>query len=1008
MKTKTRTAIFALSRSMAQALLLLLVVAVPVVASDAVPVAEKHKSVLLLFSEDSSLPTQAIIEQSLRSTLRNDSPVPLEVSSEYLGFRRTPVDAYEKELVSLLRRKYEGRKFDLIITVQPTALGVLLKNRPEIFPDTPVVFQVLDQRDVAGLNLGPNVTGVWGEINFKPNLDLALMLHPNTSKVVLLGGVSEFDKYWMARVQQDFLAYEGKLEFTYLIGLTIAEQQQALSSLPPHTIVVFVSTTRDNAGNNHYNPDFLRQISAASSAPIYGTTDGQLGSGIVGGSIVSFEAFGVQTAKLGLRILAGEKPQAIAPHGVPNVVMFDWRELRRWGIDESRLPAGSIVRYKEFSVWELYKWRIIGAVALIILQALLIIGLLLNRSRRRQAEKDNERLARLAEAERRRLDEVVSNVPGIVWEARAEPGTDMRKAVFVSDYVEKMLGYSVEEWKSTPGFALMIIPEEDREQSTREAQALLESGKEGVLQTRWVKKDGHLIWVESQMAPIIDEAGKPVGLRGVTMDITDRRLAEESVRESEERLKQAISVARFGIFEHDHLTGILNVSPLTREIHAWGERDTPTLEGLLAQVHPEDREMFIAAVGRAHDPAGDGFFAREYRIVVAGGNVRWVSARSRTLFEGGNGDRRPVRTIGAELDITEHKEAEVALRAYAEEVNRLKNQFQEENIYLQEEIKLAHNVDEIIGRSNAIKYVLFKIEQVSQTDATVMILGETGTGKELVARAIHSQSLRKDRPLVKVNCAALSAGLIESELFGHEKGSFTGAVARKIGRFELADGATLFLDEIGELPLDLQSKLLRVIQEGEFERLGSSKTIKVDVRIIAATNRNMKAEVEKGAFREDLWYRLNVFPITVPPLRQRKEDIPPMVEHFVSSLSRKVGKDITAVSSATLKKLQDYSWPGNVRELVNVIERGVINARGPVLHLAADQFEQPKSHELAGPSRTLDEIEKEYITRILADTAWKIEGPNGAARILGLNPSTLRTRMVKLGIQKGVQRSAQG
>jgi chemotaxis protein methyltransferase CheR len=258
--------------------------------------------------------------------------------------------------------------------------------------------------------------------------------------------------------------------------------------------------------------------------------------------------------------------------------------------------------------------------------------------------------------------------------------------------------------------------------------------------------------------------------------------------------------------------------------------------------------------------------------------------------------------------------------------------------------------------------------------------------------------------LVKVNCAALSASLIESELFGHEKGAFTGASARKLGRFELADGATLFLDEIGELPLDLQSKLLRVIQEGEFERLGSTRTVKVDVRIIAATNRNMKTEVEKGAFREDLWYRLNVFPITVPPLRQRKEDIPPMVEHFVNGFARKVGKNINAVSSAALKKLQDYSWPGNVRELANVIERAVINAQGPVLHIT-DRFEQ-SPQQLTGPSRTLDEIEKEYITRILDDTAWRIEGPNGAARILGLNPSTLRTRMVKLGIQKSAHSSA--
>jgi PAS domain S-box-containing protein len=351
-------------------------------------------------------------------------------------------------------------------------------------------------------------------------------------------------------------------------------------------------------------------------------------------------------------------------------------------------------------------------------------------------------------------------------------------------------------------------------------------------------------------------------------------------------------------------------------------------------------------------------------------------------------------------------EAEEALLIAHDEVNRVKNRLQEENIQLQDEIELSHNADEIIGESNAIKYVLFKIEQVAHTDTTVLILGETGTGKELVAHALHSQSRRKDRPLIKVNCAALSTSLIESELFGHEKGAFTGAGMHKIGRFELADGATLFLDEIGELPLELQPKLLRVIQEGELERLGSSKTIKVDVRIIAATNRNMTLEVEKGAFREDLWYRLNVFPITLPPLRRRKEDIPALVKHFVSTFSKKVGKGITSISATSLKKLQDHSWPGNVRELANVIERGVIYAQGPILRIA-DQFSEVKPADRTTVVQTLEEVEKQYVIEILDQTAWRIEGPSGAARALGLNPSTLRTRMVKLGIQKSIRSIAE-
>ena len=521
---------------MAQVLLLGLVIVVPVVAQEPVPVGEKHKSVLLLFSEESNLQSQVIVEQSLRSTLKNGSPVPLDVYAEYLDFIRTRVDDYEKELVALLRRKYEGRKFDLIIAVLPTALGVLLKNQPEIFPDTPIVFLVLDQRNVAGLNLGPNVTGVWGEINFKPNLDLALALHPNTRKVVVLAGVSESDKHWTAEVRKDFLAYEGKLEITYLIGLTIAEQQHALESLPQHTIVLLVADNRDNAGNNHYTRDVIRQISPASSAPIYGTTDAQLGGGIVGGSILSFEALGAQAASLGLRVLAGEKPQTIAPHGVPNLLMFDWREVHRWGIDEAKLPSGSIVRYKEFSVWELYKWRIVGVISLSILEALLIAYLLITRARRRQAEKESERFARLAEAGRRHMDEVVSNTPGVVWEYRLEPGPETREDYFVSDYVEKMLGYSVDEWLSSPDFVSSILLEEDRENANREIAEVISSGKECVLRFRCMAKDGRLLWVETHVAPMRDEAGKTVGLRGVTLDITERKRDELALQELSGRL----------------------------------------------------------------------------------------------------------------------------------------------------------------------------------------------------------------------------------------------------------------------------------------------------------------------------------------------------------------------------------------------------------------------------------------------------------------------------------------
>jgi len=352
-------------------------------------------------------------------------------------------------------------------------------------------------------------------------------------------------------------------------------------------------------------------------------------------------------------------------------------------------------------------------------------------------------------------------------------------------------------------------------------------------------------------------------------------------------------------------------------------------------------------------------------------------------------------------EIEERKGREESLRSAYAENKQLKNRFQAENIYLHKVIDRENNFGEIIGRSNALEYVFFKVEQVAPQDATVLLLGETGTGKGLVARSIHSKSSRKDRPMITVNCSALPTNLIESELFGREKGAFTGSHDRQMGRFELADNSTLFLDEIGEMPIDLQTKLLRVIQDGEFERLGSPKTIKVNVRIIASTNRTLEEEIRKGRFREDLFYRLNVFPITIPPLRQRKEDIPLLVDYFVAKFNKKTGKKIETMSKDTLNILQKYDWPGNVRELESIVERAVITSQGTGLQIL-DRFEnslQAREQE-ARDGKSLATLERDHILRALEKTAWRIEGKKGAAAMLGLNPSTLRGRMRKDGIRR--------
>ncbi len=350
-------------------------------------------------------------------------------------------------------------------------------------------------------------------------------------------------------------------------------------------------------------------------------------------------------------------------------------------------------------------------------------------------------------------------------------------------------------------------------------------------------------------------------------------------------------------------------------------------------------------------------------------------------------------------EIEDRKKTEESLQMAYSEIKQLKKRLQAENVYLQKEVAGHHNFGELIGTSKALSHVFSLVEQVAPINATVLLLGETGTGKGVVARAIHGSSSRKNRQMITVNCAALPNNLIESELFGREKGAFTGSDSRQIGRFELADGGTLFLDEIGDLPLDMQCKLLRVIQDGELERLGSSRTVKVDVRIIAATNRNLQEEVRKGTFRADLFYRLNVFPVTIPPLRQRKEDIPLLVNHFVTKFNKKNGKKIETMPKACLSELLEYHWPGNVRELESVIERAVIVNQGCELQLL-DRFSLvcSKTEQVRPDAKPLVELEHDHIVQMLKKTGWRIEGKNGAALLLGLNPSTLRARMRKYNI----------
>jgi len=465
-----------------------------------------------------------------------------------------------------------------------------------------------------------------------------------------------------------------------------------------------------------------------------------------------------------------------------------------------------------------------------------------------------------------------------------------------------------------------------------------------------------------------------------------RKKIEYELRKSESRLSLAAASADAGLWVLDIDTGLIWCTDKAQKLFCFAPDDTITFDGFLNRVHAEDREQVRQEVQSEKD------INIEYRIVLPDGAIRWISSRGRMHAETPG---EPPRLTGVSIDVTDRRESERLLHKAYNEIKALKDRIETENIYLRKEIYPGDIFKNIIGRSNALKLVLQRVEQVASVDSTVLLSGETGTGKELIAQAIHDLSKRKGGLLVKVNCASLPATLIESELFGREKGAYTGSLARQIGRFELANHSTLLLDEITELPLDLQAKLLRVLQNGEFERLGSPKTIRVDVRLIAATNRDITMEVKKGAFREDLYYRLQVFPIVVPPLRERIDDIPLLVEAFINEFSTKMNKKFLTVSRKTMDQLQSYHWPGNIRQLRNAIEQAVIISSGNNLQITLPHA--PGSADVE--KKTLKDKEYQHILEVLTKTRWRVKGSNGAAELLGIKPSTLFSKMKKHGIR---------
>jgi PAS domain S-box-containing protein len=559
----------------------------------------------------------------------------------------------------------------------------------------------------------------------------------------------------------------------------------------------------------------------------------------------------------------------------------------------------------------------------------------------------------------------------------------------------KMFGYQPDEELTMARLENSIHPDE-REFIRQALERSRQTGEDIAVEYRIFTPDGRLRWIASSGRPRLYFNGIPERFAGVSIDITDRKLAEEQLRESEANLASGVDLAGLGFYRVDFSRGTATIDDRMREMTGMPPGPDQGLDALvfwLEHLHPDDRQRVMDERERLHGGQVERL-SIEYRFLHPIQGVKWVHHLARVTDRDASG--MAIRTFGVLMDITARRQAEESLRQSYAEIARLNDRLRAEGEYLKAELKLTETHAKIVGRSAGIRNVLHLAGQVAPTDTSVFVYGETGTGKELIAQAVHRLSSRRDHTMVKVNCASLPAGLVESELFGRERGAFTGAMTQQIGRFEIADGSTLFLDEIGELPIELQAKLLRVLESGEFERLGSPKTIKVNVRVVAATNRDLSAAIKQGKFREDLYYRLNVFPLHVPPLRERADDIPLLVWSFLEEFSSRMGKRITRIHSKTMEALQRRAWPGNVRELRNVIEHAAIITSGDTLIIPTPDADAPPA---AASGQTLSEAERAHILRALERSGGQIKGLNGAAAKLGINPSTLVSRMKKLEIR---------
>ena len=808
---------------------------------------------------------------------------------EYLQLSELPEREYFRQVADDFREAYRGRRISVVYAVNFRALDFLTQHGDSVFPGAAVVFSLVEKRRLHNLKLRANVTGVLQSAPIGETVATILRILPDTKRVFVVVGASETDRFVESVAKEELQPFGREVEAVFPKDRSIDGLLDQVANLPEHSAVLFLTFIQTDQ-DRRVPSNLVTLLSAASSAPTFSILDSFLGRGIVGGDLAAMSAKASKAADQLRRILNGEKPAEIPiVELATSRPMFDARQLERWAIPEDRLPPGSIVRFKETSIWASYKSYILGALFLVLAQSFLIGALLLNRTRRRRAE--TSLAARLRfEALASKLSVVLHDVSTTELDERIE---------YWLPHVAQTLGVD--------RCALIELAEEDSRVHKSWTMEGVSSSPD------WFSESGS--WWRASL-----DAGE-----SVRIDNPDG-FPPGAAGGAKSHLAVPLSIGH-------SVRGVFTVDQMSEE-RAWTDEAVRQVQLI--------GELFAEALGR--------------------------------------------------------RRGEQQLEDAFTEITQLQDQLKLENAYLHWDHEIKHRYDHIIGDSEAIKAALSQVELVADTESTILLLGETGTGKDLFAHTIHELSRRRDRRMITVNCAALPPGLIESELFGREEGAYTGATKRQEGRFEAASGSTILLDEVGELPLDAQVKLLRVLQDGEFERLGSPKPVQVDVRVIAATNRDLSEAVRQNRFREDLYYRLYVFPITVPPLRERKADIPLMVWAFLEEFAKRAGKTITSIRERDMEALRRYSWAGNVRELRNVIERAVIISPGPNLLLTPRAA--PVSAASDRRSMSMDDVERRHILEVLELTGWRVRGRDGAAEILGLKPSTLESRMAKLGVRR--------